>query len=276
MAEAGMTDPGDRSGGQSAGRVSELRRRANNLRWKIRHWWTWDRPYSRILPAVVERSGYVVQSGPFAGLKYIKDVPLDQALVPRLLGAYEGELQYPVSQMLDVGYDTLIDVGSSEGYYANGFARSSTKTRVYAFDIEESMQAWCKRMAELNEVGDRVEVRGLCDAQAIQDLASGRTLVFSDCEGGEVDLLDPDVAPVLRHTDVLVELHDLFVPGASQTIRQRFEDTHDIYVIDSMVHDTRRFPALASLRESDRRIALDERRPASMQWFVMWARQPGS
>ena len=269
-----MSDAGD--GDRGEGGRAGLRQRVHNLNWKVQQWRNWDRPHARIVPAVLQHSGYVVQSGPFAGMRYIEDVPLDQALVPRLLGAYEAELHYPVSQMIDRRYDTLIDVGSSEGYYAVGFALRSPNTHVHAFDIDGSMQAWCKRMAELNDVSDRVDVHGWCDAETIQKLASGRTLVFSDCEGGEVELLDPELAPVLRDCDMLVEVHDLFVPGASDILRRRFEGTHDLYVIDSMFHDPRRFAVLASLSDRDRRIALDERRPASMQWFVLWSKSATS
>lgn len=256
----------------SRGAIATVRRRGHNLRWKVRHWLTWERPHRRILPAVLGDEGYVVRSGPFAGMRYIEDVPLDQALVSRLLGAYEAELHYPVNQMIERSYDVVIDIGSSEGYYAVGFALRSPESRIHAFDIDEDMQAWCRRMAELNGVADRVVVGGRCDPETIQRLADGRTLVISDCEGGEVDVLDPEAAPALRRCDLLVEIHDLFVPGASATIRDRFAATHDIYVIDSMMQDPRRFECLDTLSDSDQHLALDERRPASMQWFVLWAK----
>src|SRR5687768_1267068 len=111
-----------------------VRRKTHGAVWRVKHNVGWERPNRRAMEAVVGAQGYTVTAGPFAGMRYIDDLPLDQALVPRLLGAYEAELSYPIQQLLAKGYDTVIDVGSSEGYYAVGFALRSPGTRVHAFD----------------------------------------------------------------------------------------------------------------------------------------------
>jgi predicted RNA methylase len=249
-----------------------VRRKAHGAVWRVKHNVGWERPNRRALGSVVDAHGYVVAAGPFAGMRYIDDLPLDQALVPRLLGAYEAELSYPVQQLLANGYDTVIDVGSSEGYYAVGFALRSPASRVHAFDNDEAMRERCARMAALNGVADRVEIHDWCSPDDIEALARGRTLVISDCEGGELDLLQPDLAPVLQRCDILVELHDLFVTGVSSVIRSRFEQTHDVFVIESMHVDDRRYRALEAMRPPLRRVVLDDRRPEPMQWFMLWSR----
>lgn len=252
-----------------------IRRKIGNLAWRLRHHRRWVAPNRRIREAVVRPSGFRVQSGPFAGMSYIGDVPAEEALVPRLLGCYESELHLPIEQFLAERYDTVIDIGSSEGYYAVGFALRSPGTRVYAFDTDEDMQRRCREMARLNRVEDRVTVGGECTPSVIEDHAAGRTLVISDCEGGEIDVLDPSLAPVLRECDLLVEVHDLFVPGASGVMRARFEPTHDIFVVKSMMQDERRYPQVQRLRGADRAVALDERRVEPMEWFMMRRRRAG-
>lgn len=246
--------------------------RIRNAAWRVHNYRRWVRPNRRIHAVLVEPSGHRVQSGPFVGMRYIDGVPVEEALVPRLLGSYESELHLAIEQFLARGYDTVIDIGCSEGYYAVGFALRSPGTRVHAFDLDEAMQHRCRDMAELNGVGDRVTVHGECSPQAIQGLAAGRTLVISDCEGAEVDVLDPSAAPVLGRCDLLVEVHDLFVPEASLVMRERFGPSHDIFVVQSMMQDHRRYPGVGRLRVADRAVALDERRPAPMEWFVMWHR----
>lgn len=250
--------------------------KVHNLRSRANRFWNWTLPNRRILPAVLKSGGYTVQTGPFAGMRYIQEVPVEEALIPRLIGCYESELNLPIEQFIAYGYDTVIDVGSSEGYYAVGYARRSPKTRVYAFDIDEEMQRRAKAMIALNGVDDRVEVRGECTPADIQALANGETLIISDCEGGEVELLRPDVAPVLANCDLLVEVHDCFVEGVSSTMRDRFGSTHDIFVVQSMMPDVRRHVCIQGLSERYRRVALDERRPVPMEWFIMWRRAAGT
>ena len=46
-----------------------------------------------------------------------------------------------------------------------------------------------------------------------------------------MELLDPARYPALAGFDLIVEMHDVFVPDASKTIPQRFAPTHDIEII---------------------------------------------
>ena len=55
---------------------------------------------------------------------------------------------------------------------------------------------------------------------------------MSDCEGGELDLLDPVAAPVLARTRMIVEVHDYGDDATiGDTLRGRFRDTHAIETI---------------------------------------------
>jgi hypothetical protein len=250
-----------------------VRRRLHNARFKIYWRYHWELPHRRIIRAVTAEHGYTVQSGPFSGMIYDPSFPTNEALVPRLLGYYESELHQAVDQAVAHGYDTVIDIGSSEGYYAVGLARLMPDAQVYAFDIETDMQARCRAMSALNEVEERVHVRGLCDHDALQQHISGETLVVSDCEGGELDLLDPARAPSLLKADLIVECHDHLVEGVSAAMRERFEPTHHIALVSSMLQDPRRFAVMRSLKARDQRLAVDERRPVPMQWMIMTRRR---
>jgi hypothetical protein len=44
------------------------------------------------------------------------------ALIPKLLGCYEAELHGVIACALNTTYDTIIDIGCAEGYYAVGLA----------------------------------------------------------------------------------------------------------------------------------------------------------
>lgn len=242
---------------------------------RARHELTVERPLERAKQAIVAEGGYTVQSGPFAGMKYIENPVLEEAL-PRLLGAYESELHFVIDDFIRRDYGRVVDVGSSEGYYAIGFALRLPKAEVFAFDIDANYRDQCRQMAELNSVGDRVHISGECTPAILQEVISGTTLVMTDCEGCELGLLDPELVPSLAQADLLVELHDFIDARIWPAIKDRFHATHDIRLVDSMLSDWRRYPALRGLPHKDQRRAVDERRPVPMRWAVMYSRQLAS
>ncbi len=91
----------------------------------------------------------------------------------------------------------VVDIGAAEGYYAVGLARRLPRCRIVAFDIDPIARKMCRRLAKLNGVRDRVEVRGECDTTYLWTLPP-HSFVLSDCEGAEKTLLDPDRAPALK------------------------------------------------------------------------------
>jgi hypothetical protein len=182
--------------------------------------------------AVVERYGRTVIAGPFAGMKYI-DAASGSAYVPKILGCYEQELHRFVEQIANVGHDTIIGVWCAEGYYAIGFARRCPAAQVSVFDTDEDAREKCIRLASLNEVSIRVDVRGFCYAEDLRALCSGRAFLFCDIEGYEYELLDPSVVPGLATIDMLVELHEPLRPGLTAANLDRFRLTHCVTLVDA-------------------------------------------
>jgi hypothetical protein len=239
----------------------------------------------RVLRVVLAKHGLVVQSGPFAGMRYTPGVidsalgtprALGSALIPKLLGCYEAELQGVLEGALERGYAEVIDIGSAEGYYAVGLALRLPGARVHAFEVDGLRRRLCAEMARANGVAERVVMAGACDGAALAALASGHPLVVCDCEGYELDLLQPDVIPGLRGCDLLVELHDSANPIISETILARFAPSHDLTLIQSAEMHPADYPALLSLGADDQRFALSEERPPGMQWVFMQAKRAGS
>jgi hypothetical protein len=230
-----------------------------------------------IFDRLVERAaGDVVRGGPFKGVKYIDEARQQFRLLPRLLGTYEIELWGPLEQAIDRGYQRIVNVGAGEGYYVVGLARAIPAAEVIAFEDNRQRQRLIGKMAALNGVAERVSVHGRCEVADLRDAVGGDEdcLVVMDVEGAEMALLDPHTVPDLARCAVLVEIHDFVDSNLSSVIRSRFAPTHDIVEIDQRARTLADFPLrtpLGSGRLLARRYvkAMDEGRPAKMNWFSM-------
>jgi len=179
---------------------------------------------------IAGRIGPTVLSGPFKNMKLAKGA-MEKAFGPILMGCYEHELHGVVDRIMATPYKTILNIGCSFGYYAVGFALRMPQTKIEAFDILEAEQKNCHELATLNNVGDRVKVSGIYKGEDFAAYEKEKTLALVDIEGAELQLLDPALYPALKKIDILVELHDVFVPTISKEIVERFKDTHDIEVI---------------------------------------------
>jgi hypothetical protein len=215
------------------------------------------------------RYGDVVASGPFVGMRFAVDAATDQCLGPTLLGEYESELFDIVEGLCATPWERIVDVGCACGYYLTGLTMRCPTAKSYGFDIEPHLQEVARRVAEDNGVADRVEVSGLCSHERLNELAGPGALVFVDIEGGERELLRPDLVPALLESTLLVELHDFAEPGVSSDMLMRFHDTHKATVVMAEQKRWADHPAAAAVPRPYRRWALDERRPAGMRWVLL-------
>ena len=238
-----------------------------------RSWRRHEREIQPVTDAITTRSGWTVQGGPFAGMRYVQRAK-GSVLLPKLLGTYEHELFDAIRTLSSRGPAAVVDVGCAEGYYAVGMARVVPNAAVYAFDIDPEARRLCDLLAVENRVEARVKVGGACDAAALEAILRkhGRVLVISDCEGYEGELLDPIKAPGLRGADMVVEVHEFAARGVTDVLLRRFSDTHDIVRIPADPIDPDSIAALADFAPELRRKATSEFRPAGMEWLVCLSR----
>lgn len=218
---------------------------------------------------LVQLHGTRVQAGPFAGMDFIER-SAEGCHIPKLLGCYEEELHPFLSELPVAGYETVLNIGCAEGYYAVGIRRLLPSTPVLAFDIDPNARAACKSLAEKNQVS--LEIGG---EFSIEDFARypGKVLVWCDIEGAEADLLDPVKAPALAGMDLVVELHPISSGHTAQVIPQRFAATHDIQVLHARGHAPQLPPFLQQLGHLDQLLAQWEWRSAPTPWLVMRAKR---
>jgi hypothetical protein len=220
----------------------------------------------------------VVRHGVFRGMKYPAARSVGSALFPKLLGSYERELHPVIEAICQEGYSEIVDVGCAEGYYAVGFAMRIPTARVYAYDTNPGALRLCRRMAELNGVSPRVSTGALFDAEALKAIPFTRKgLIFADCEGFEKQLFQQETIDLLAGCDLLVEVHDFIDITISSHLRQLFEPSHEIEVVQSLDDikkaQTYCFEELAPYDLAARKILLAELRPSIMEWFYLRARK---
>jgi len=191
-----------------------------------------------------------VFGGPFKGMS-ITQGALDSCMPAVVLGCYEHELHSIVDKICANGYDTVLNIGCSFGYYATGLALRMPRARIKAFDINADARRKCEEMVAANGVADRVEISGEFRGSDFEHLIQGKTLVLMDIEGAEHGLLDPALWPALCNADVLVEIHELDCPGLTNILKERFVNTHDTEIIDMQ---TSYFPEVHDLLGHDKYI----------------------
>ncbi len=228
---------------------------------------------SAVGQTIANASGHRVMSGPFAGITLSSGH--DFAWVATLVGCYEKELHSTIEHAIAMRPSRIVNVGCSGGYYAVGFARRVPGATVFAFDIEASARASCVELASVNGVGDRVVVEGACTPEVLTPLIGSGSLIFCDCEGYELHLLDPAIVPGLDKTAIIVELHDVWVPRLAERLLARFLATHKVHRIGAIPRDWRIEPVahIPGLTDQERVFAVSDWRDLSMSWAYLEPRQ---
>ncbi len=173
-----------------------------------------------------------VLSGPFKGLR----IPTWQHLsYAELIGVYEHDLQPIFEHMIARRPKVVIDAGAAYGYYALGLAMRLPQSRVIAYEMDPTRRALLRKFAGLNGLMERVELRGECTADALRRdmMRAGDAFLLIDVEGAEATILEPALVGQLSRAELLIELHEMFVPGVTALLQQRFASTHDQRIISA-------------------------------------------
>jgi hypothetical protein len=233
------------------------------------------RPYTWVLRYLETRTRRQVIAGPFSGMSYV-GASFGGAYHPKLLGTYEKELWDVLAVVRSVSPDVIVNVGAAEGYYAVGLALTIPEARVVGFEATQRGRQLMQELAGLNGVGERLTIRGFCDTEELAESlrTASRPFALIDIEGGEGALLDPSMVPELRFSRILVELHDLVVPGIESLVRARFNESHVMTLISSTSRTLADFPL--SLPRASRWLlsrwllrSMYEWRQGTMSWLYL-------
>lgn len=225
---------------------------------------------------IVEKTGYVVQSGPFAGMKMLEEKSWDDGNIGcQLLGCYEQELhpviEEEIARLSELKHPIIANIGCAEGFYAVGLARRIPNASIYCVDIDEKALEIAAKAADANNVSSQIIVK-----QTIGKIMEKPDLVFSDCEGAEFEYLDPSLFNSLRAATVICECHDGPTRQVTPILLERFRPTHSIEMLREAGRDPNNFMILQHMHSLDRWIAVSEGRPCMMHWMIMRPRRSQS
>ena len=232
------------------------------------------RPTGYVTHLAYVRTGNVVYSGPFVGMKYIKDSWFG-SYIPKVLGIYERELHGALKTAIARKPGLIVDVGAAEGYYAIGLCRLLPDAKHIAFEIAPEAREMMAELATSNGCKGKLDIRGECDPAALESALAGseNVLAIIDVEGYEKVLVDPEKVPSLKKAMMLVELHPGRAPGINEILNERFGATHEIERIWGEDRDPSEYPfdslVLRMLPIRHRAWAVDELRGVKMSWLWM-------
>lgn len=188
-----------------------------------------DKRLGRSDPSITSK----VESGPFAGLSLTTQASWG-GQAARLVGTYEMELWPVIHQLSQLGISHVIDVGCADGYYACGIPYLYPEIRMTAFDLSITARCQTRYAASANALSSRVTVKRFFDITTFQPFNNERELLLLDCEGFEQYIITPETVNTLIPVCVLVECHDMFVPGVTAQLETLLSKTHAIQQIHSV------------------------------------------
>ena len=221
----------------------------------------------------LQNEGTKVFGGLFKGLDFLEQ-SAEGCHIPKLLGCYEQPIQPYIKALTNCSYTKLLNIGCSEGYYAVGLAKIFKTAISLAFDKNPSARNACSRLASKNHVSDRVKVEPEFTPNNFSAFRDERVLVFCDIEGAELDLFSAKAASMLSDIDLIIESHECFMPGITDTLTSRFAATHDITVVrDNGSRNLEGVPPwFNNLSNLDQLLSIWEWRSGPTPWLIMRAK----
>jgi ribosomal protein L11 methylase PrmA len=237
---------------------------------QLKHWQEERR--REILPEVIDRTGNIIQHGPFAGLKLAPEWCWgDGDHAAKLLGIYECELYDATLSHLNNKPDLIANIGCAEGFWGVACA-SKIDADLFFVDVEPRALELAGKNAQLNDIKYAGTTEFDTDKFNAFLNKYNNPFVFMDCEGAELDYLDPVKVPEIIRASVVVETHDCFIEGVSATVAERLADSHDIQVIMQGAKNPCVDP-INDFGDEDKWILVNENRPHTMFWLSMSPKQ---
>jgi hypothetical protein len=214
-----------------------------------------------------------ISQGPLKGLQLNRDTWWGKSdLGAQCLGLYEKEVLDCISAQAP--FDTFLDIGAADGYYAVGLLHAKMTKKAICFEISEEGQRATSENWLRNEEPGELEIHGEANEKSIASVASnltGKTLVLIDIEGFEFQLLSKEVIAALGKCAVIIEIHN-WVDGFENKypdLLKNLDSFFDITIISPSERNTQSIELLRSYTDDNRLLVSSERRPCLMRFLYL-------
>lgn len=212
----------------------------------------------------------IVQGGPFKSLVYV-DKAVGSNYLHKLIGSYEAVLHPVLDEIFQKSYSTIIDIGAAEGYYLVGLGQKFPKAKLVGFETESTGRDLISQMYQKNNLQNELVLEGTATVSNVAPYITPSTLLICDCEGGELDILDPTIESAFATVETaIIELHDFIRPGIKEALLERFGSTHAIEIIQFKKAEPAHFPFLANIENKKDSYELRrERGWQEQEWLIL-------
>jgi hypothetical protein len=212
-----------------------------------------------------------VSQGLFEGLKLNRDTWWGKSdLGSQCLGFYEKDILDFIAA--HGPFDTFLDIGAADGYYAIGMLHSQMTKRTICFEVSEKGQLAIKENWLINNSPGELEIHGEANEGSISTIASkvsSKSLVLIDIEGFEFSLLTPQVISLLKKCEVIIEIHHWVedFPLKYKNLLKNLDLHFKVKKIKYSDRNTQSNPLLRGYTDDNRLLVTSERRPCLMRFL---------
>jgi hypothetical protein len=222
---------------------------------------------TQLCDQLLSLTDHTIFGGPFAGMKLHPESGLCRE--PNIiLGSYESELHDLINRIIASPPGCIVDIGTSHGLYVVGLALYIADTPIVGFELREELWPQIRQLASTNQVSDRINVFGECTKEGLNRVLKPGGFVICDCEGAELELLDPAVVTELRSATICCELHDFLRSRVTPTLVSRFKGTHKIEILCETPRYVDGYRILRKFPKEVRHIICDETRHRSTPFML--------
>lgn len=217
----------------------------------------------------------IVKYGPFQGLSLNRQTWWGKSdLGAQCLGLYEKEILNEIGRQEKGKYQTFIDIGAADGYYAVGMLLAGIVDEVISFEISDAGRVAISENWDNNGKPGAITVYGEANHASLAVIPShvfDDALVLIDIEGYEFDLLTKEVIKQLQFSEVIIEIHnwiDDFENRYAQLLRDLSEH-FNIEKLEPVDRNTSYLPELRAYTDDNRLLLISERRPCLMRFLKL-------
>jgi hypothetical protein len=179
--------------------------------------------------SLLEKIGNRIYFGPFSGIKIPKE-SYDFLTISEILGLYESCLHSKFDNLLNQDINNAILVGGNNGYYAAGMSYLLNPQIINVYESEHKFHPIISSWFSGNKLSN-INIYGKATIEEFEKIKAKIDFLFMDCEGYEIELLNPEVFLWQQKTEILLELHPFYVDNLIAIITSRFRKTHKIEII---------------------------------------------